>query len=104
MIHLSGGRVLEGERAAGGFATVALAPQLVVAVVALQCIVAAPAVQKVVSVVPHELVCVRTANEDVVVLAGKGHEAYQEVAGAKRPFSDVIEAQQALARRAGLAA
>ncbi len=38
---------------------------------------------------------------DVVLLAGKGHEAHQEVAGVRRPFSDVAEAQAALAARAG---
>ncbi len=37
---------------------------------------------------------------DVVLLAGKGHEDTQEVAGAKRPFSDLQQAQQALVRRA----
>jgi len=33
---------------------------------------------------------------DVIVLAGKGHEPYQEIAGARRPFSDVDEARAAL--------
>ncbi|MET0349086.1 MAG: cyanophycin synthetase, partial [Rhizobacter sp.] len=37
---------------------------------------------------------------DVVLVAGKGHEADQEIAGVKHPFSDVAEAQAALARRA----
>lgn len=37
---------------------------------------------------------------DVVLLAGKGHEAEQEIAGVKLPFSDVAEARKALARRA----
>ena len=36
---------------------------------------------------------------DVLLLAGKGHEDYQEVAGVKRPFSDVDEARRALAAR-----
>jgi UDP-N-acetylmuramoyl-L-alanyl-D-glutamate--2,6-diaminopimelate ligase len=36
---------------------------------------------------------------DVVLLAGKGHEDYQEIAGVKRPFSDLAEARNALARR-----
>ena len=36
---------------------------------------------------------------DVVLLAGKGHEDYQEVAGVKRPFSDLLEAQAALLAR-----
>jgi UDP-N-acetylmuramoyl-L-alanyl-D-glutamate--2,6-diaminopimelate ligase len=41
------------------------------------------------------------APEDVVLLAGKGHEEYQEVAGARHPFSDKLHAQAALdARRA----
>lgn len=39
--------------------------------------------------------------EDIVVLAGKGHEDYQEVHGVKHPFSDFAEARQALAERAG---
>ena len=34
---------------------------------------------------------------DVVLVAGKGHETYQEIAGKKLPFSDVFEAQHALA-------
>jgi UDP-N-acetylmuramyl tripeptide synthase len=46
----------------------------------------------------------RAANEDVILIAGKGHEDTQEVAGVKRPFSDLVEARAALARRAGLAA
>jgi len=36
---------------------------------------------------------------DVVLLAGKGHEATQEVAGRKLPFSDAAVARAALARR-----
>lgn len=36
---------------------------------------------------------------DVIVIAGKGHEDYQEIAGVKRPFSDVAEAEKALAQR-----
>lgn len=34
---------------------------------------------------------------DVVVLAGKGHEDYQEIDGVRQPFSDLNEASQALA-------
>ena len=34
---------------------------------------------------------------DVVLLAGKGHETYQEVAGRRLPFSDTQEAERALA-------
>jgi UDP-N-acetylmuramoyl-L-alanyl-D-glutamate--2,6-diaminopimelate ligase len=33
---------------------------------------------------------------DVVVIAGKGHETYQEIAGQRLPFSDVDEARRAL--------
>ena len=36
---------------------------------------------------------------DVVLLAGKGHEPYQEIAGVRRPFSDVAQARSALADR-----
>jgi UDP-N-acetylmuramoyl-L-alanyl-D-glutamate--2,6-diaminopimelate ligase len=36
---------------------------------------------------------------DVIVLAGKGHEDYQEIAGVRHPFSDVDEATQALLQR-----
>ncbi|PIT71966.1 UDP-N-acetylmuramoyl-L-alanyl-D-glutamate--2,6-diaminopimelate ligase [Limnohabitans sp. B9-3] len=36
---------------------------------------------------------------DVVLIAGKGHEDYQEVMGVKHPFSDVAHAQVALAQR-----
>ena len=37
---------------------------------------------------------------DVILIAGKGHEDYQEIAGIKHPFSDVIEAQAGLSKRA----
>jgi UDP-N-acetylmuramoyl-L-alanyl-D-glutamate--2,6-diaminopimelate ligase len=40
------------------------------------------------------------AREDVVVLAGKGHEATQEIMGRKRAFSDQDHARLALAARA----
>ena len=36
---------------------------------------------------------------DIVLLAGKGHESYQEIRGARRPFSDVAVAREALAER-----
>jgi len=39
------------------------------------------------------------APEDIVVLAGKGHEPYQEINGVRYPFSDVEEAQKALSER-----
>ena len=40
---------------------------------------------------------------DVILLAGKGHEEDQEIAGIKRPFSDVTEALAALQAREGTA-
>ncbi len=40
------------------------------------------------------------AAQDVILLAGKGHEDYQEMAGVKRPFDDRVQAQQALDARA----
>jgi UDP-N-acetylmuramoyl-L-alanyl-D-glutamate--2,6-diaminopimelate ligase len=33
---------------------------------------------------------------DLVLVAGKGHEDYQEVAGQRLPFSDIEQVQQAL--------
>lgn len=36
---------------------------------------------------------------DVILIAGKGHESYQEIAGVRFPFSDVEQAQVALALR-----
>lgn len=38
---------------------------------------------------------------DIVLIAGKGHEAFQEVAGARLPFSDAAVAKAALGRREG---
>jgi UDP-N-acetylmuramoyl-L-alanyl-D-glutamate--2,6-diaminopimelate ligase len=47
---------------------------------------------------------VRAADRaDVILLAGKGHEDYQIIGGERRHFSDVDQAQQALARRMGAA-
>ncbi len=39
------------------------------------------------------------APSDVILLAGKGHEETQEIAGVKLPFSDRVQALQALQRR-----
>lgn len=36
------------------------------------------------------------ASEDVIVLAGKGHETYQEVAGIRYPFADIEHARSAI--------
>ena len=41
------------------------------------------------------------ADADVVLIAGKGHEPYQEIAGRREPFSDAEVARAALERRAG---
>ena len=38
---------------------------------------------------------------DVILVAGKGHEDYQEIAGVKHPFSDQAHAQAALEARKG---
>ena len=39
------------------------------------------------------------APDDVILLAGKGHEDYQEIAGVRHPFSDIEQATRALAVR-----
>jgi UDP-N-acetylmuramoyl-L-alanyl-D-glutamate--2,6-diaminopimelate ligase len=39
------------------------------------------------------------ANEDAVLIAGKGHEQYQVAGGVQRPFSDQREVRAALAQR-----
>ncbi|QBC43381.1 UDP-N-acetylmuramoyl-L-alanyl-D-glutamate--2,6-diaminopimelate ligase [Iodobacter fluviatilis] len=39
-----------------------------------------------------------TAN-DVILIAGKGHETYQEIAGIRHPFDDVAIANRALSRK-----
>jgi UDP-N-acetylmuramoyl-L-alanyl-D-glutamate--2,6-diaminopimelate ligase len=44
-------------------------------------------------------VLAQAAPSDVVLVAGKGHEDYQEIAGQRRPFSDMAQVQQALAQR-----
>ena len=36
------------------------------------------------------------AADDVIVVAGKGHEPYQEIKGVRYPFSDVEQARVAL--------
>jgi UDP-N-acetylmuramoyl-L-alanyl-D-glutamate--2,6-diaminopimelate ligase len=39
------------------------------------------------------------AKQDVILLAGKGHEAYQEIKGRKQPFLDADHAALALSAR-----
>ena len=41
-----------------------------------------------------------TTSADVVLVAGKGHESYQEVAGVRHPFDDLQVATQLLEARA----
>ena len=38
----------------------------------------------------------RAAPLDVVLLAGKGHEVYQEINGIRQPFSDLAQVRAAL--------
>ena len=45
-----------------------------------------------------EALCTARAG-DVVLIAGKGHEPYQEIAGVKHPFDDLVVARQALETR-----
>jgi UDP-N-acetylmuramoyl-L-alanyl-D-glutamate--2,6-diaminopimelate ligase len=46
-----------------------------------------------------ELAVREAAVEDVVLIAGKGHESYQEIAGRRFPFSDQAVAREALKGR-----
>jgi UDP-N-acetylmuramyl-tripeptide synthetase len=62
--------------------------------------VSAPAAE----VIPDRAVAIRQTilaahPAEVILLAGKGHETYQESAGVRRPFSDVREARAALSAR-----
>jgi UDP-N-acetylmuramoyl-L-alanyl-D-glutamate--2,6-diaminopimelate ligase len=41
----------------------------------------------------------RAESADVVLIAGKGHEPYQEIGGVRHPFLDADHAARALARR-----
>ncbi len=46
---------------------------------------------------------IRTADaKDVILLAGKGHEETQEIAGVKTPFSDMVHARAALTLRSSM--
>ena len=46
-----------------------------------------------------EKLVVGAAANDVIVVAGKGHEPYQEIAGVRHPYSDVTTVEQALEGR-----
>jgi UDP-N-acetylmuramyl tripeptide synthase len=48
-----------------------------------------------------EQVILQADGSDVILIAGKGHETYQEIAGRRSHFSDEEHARAALARRAG---
>jgi UDP-N-acetylmuramoyl-L-alanyl-D-glutamate--2,6-diaminopimelate ligase len=48
-----------------------------------------------------EKAIVESSPSDVVLIAGKGHETYQEIAGRRIHFSDQEQARAALARRPG---
>ncbi|MFL6574441.1 MAG: UDP-N-acetylmuramoyl-L-alanyl-D-glutamate--2,6-diaminopimelate ligase, partial [Burkholderiales bacterium] len=45
-----------------------------------------------------EAAITRSSDADVVLIAGKGHESYQEIAGRRHAFSDVAVARGALQR------
>ncbi len=42
-------------------------------------------------------------SKDVVLIAGKGHEDYQDIGGVKHPFSDLLEARRVLASKSQVA-
>ncbi len=46
------------------------------------------------SAIQQAIKCARVG--DIVLIAGKGHETYQEIKGIKHPFSDIETAEQAL--------
>jgi UDP-N-acetylmuramoyl-L-alanyl-D-glutamate--2,6-diaminopimelate ligase len=48
-----------------------------------------------------ELAVSEAAAQDVILIAGKGHESYQEIGGRRFPFSDQAVARAAVAARAG---
>ncbi|HEU4922414.1 MAG TPA: UDP-N-acetylmuramoyl-L-alanyl-D-glutamate--2,6-diaminopimelate ligase, partial [Burkholderiales bacterium] len=48
-----------------------------------------------------EKAIVESSPSDVILIAGKGHETYQEIAGRRIHFSDQEQARAALARRPG---
>jgi UDP-N-acetylmuramoyl-L-alanyl-D-glutamate--2,6-diaminopimelate ligase len=56
------------------------------------------------AIAPHRSQAIRAAiagarRGDVVLIAGKGHEQYQEIAGVKHPYSDAAVVRAALAER-----
>ena len=43
----------------------------------------------------------RSSPDDVILIAGKGHETFQEIDGTRKPFSDVMVARGILGRMNG---
>ena len=78
------------------------------AFILLQIVAGLPVSQQGVKVIENRRSAIRTAVReadpcDVILIAGKGHEDYQEIAGVKHPFSDVDEALAALSLRGSAA-
>ncbi len=48
-----------------------------------------------------ELAVAQAGSSDIILVAGKGHETYQEIGGQRLPFSDAAVARAALERRGG---
>jgi UDP-N-acetylmuramoyl-L-alanyl-D-glutamate--2,6-diaminopimelate ligase len=48
-----------------------------------------------------ERMILQSESNDIVLVAGKGHETYQEISGRRQHFSDEEHARAALARRSG---
>jgi UDP-N-acetylmuramoyl-L-alanyl-D-glutamate--2,6-diaminopimelate ligase len=47
-----------------------------------------------------EKILCEASPSDVVLIAGKGHENYQDIAGVRHPFSDIEHAQRVLQKLA----
>ncbi len=72
-------------------------PQAIIAQI-LAGMTSSPAVEPERAAAIHAAVAAADAR-DVILLAGKGHEPYQEIAGVRTPFSDLATAKSALDRR-----
>ncbi len=40
--------------------------------------------------------CMLAEENDIILIAGKGHDKYQEIKGVKYPFDDMLEIKQSL--------
>jgi UDP-N-acetylmuramyl-tripeptide synthetase len=74
------------------------------AFILLQIVAGLAGTQKRVKVIEDRRVAIahavrNAASRDVILIAGKGHEDYQEIAGVKHHFSDLEEARAALRKR-----